>query len=94
MFSCEVYCLLIKKFLLSVKEKYSLETMNPSEKSINPLRTLRLEILSENSSTFVVASPNSREPIPFETEFFKGHAMLVVRTNPVDPPFQSFFNGK
>ncbi len=68
--------------------------MNPSEKAINPLRTLRLEILSENSSTFVVASPNSREPIPFETEFFKGHAMLVVRTNPVDPPFQSFFNGK
>jgi hypothetical protein len=57
-------------------------------------RTLKLEILSDNSQTWVPAQPNSREPIPFETEFFKGHAMLVVRTNPVDPLFQSFFNGK
>lgn len=68
--------------------------MSHSEKTANPVRTLKLEILSENSSSFVVASPNSREPIPFETEFFKGTAMLVVRTNPVDPNFQSFFNGK
>jgi hypothetical protein len=55
-------------------------------------RTLKLEIFSDG--VFIAAQPNSREPIPFETDFFKGHAMLVVRTNPVDPLFQSFFNGK
>jgi hypothetical protein len=59
-----------------------------------PIRTLKLEILSENSQTYVQAYPNSLAPIPFETEFFKGHAMLVVRTNPVDPNFRTFFMGK
>jgi hypothetical protein len=56
--------------------------------------SLKSEILSDMSRTFLPCPPNSREPIPFETEFFKGHALLLIRTSPVDPQFQSFFNGK
>lgn len=59
-----------------------------------PIRTLKVELLSHNSSKYIPCQPNSREPTPFETEFFKGIAMIMVRTKPVDPFFQSFFNGK
>jgi hypothetical protein len=56
--------------------------------------TIRADLLSENSKNFIPCIPNAREPTPFETEFFKGVCMFIVRTNPVDPYFQSFFNGK
>jgi hypothetical protein len=59
-----------------------------------PIRTLKVELLSGNSTTYVPCIPNSREPTPFETEFFKGIAMIVIRTNPIDPNFADFFDGK
>lgn len=59
-----------------------------------PIRTLKVEILSNNSQSYVPLIPNAREPTPFETEFFKGVAMLVIRTKPVDPFFHAFFHGR
>jgi hypothetical protein len=56
--------------------------------------TLEAAILTENGKRHVPFLPNSREPVPFETESFKGHAMLVVRTDPIDPLFREFFEGK
>lgn len=53
--------------------------------------TLDVSILSENSSRFVPCPPNSREVIPFETEFFKGVALLLIRTEQVDEKYQDFF---
>jgi hypothetical protein len=57
-----------------------------------PIRTLRVELMSGNG--FVPIIPNSREPTPFETEFFKGFAMLMIRTKPVDMHFNNFFEGR
>lgn len=42
----------------------------------------------------VVFPPNSQDPIAFETDFFKGQMMLVVRTEPIIPEFKQFFAGK
>lgn len=59
-----------------------------------PIRTLKVELLTENSTKFIPCIPNSREPTPFETEFFKGHAMIIIRTNPMDMHFENFFAGR
>jgi hypothetical protein len=59
-----------------------------------PIRTLKVELLSHNSSRFIPVIPNSREPTPFETEFFKGVAMIVIRTAPIDMRFEHFFVGR
>ena len=59
-----------------------------------PITTLKVDILSENSTKYVPCIPNGREPCPFETEFFKGIATIVIRTAPVDEYFKSFFGGK
>lgn len=58
------------------------------------VRTLKVEILTNNSNSYAPLIPNAREPTPFETEFFKGHAMLIIRTKPVDPFFYQFFHGR
>lgn len=59
-----------------------------------PIRTLKVEILTNNSNSYATLIPNAREPTPFETEFFKGVAMLIIRTKPVDPFFHQFFFGR
>jgi hypothetical protein len=56
-----------------------------------PFPTLEVTLLSENSVRFVQCPPNSRLPIPFETEFFKGTAMLLIRTDPMDDLYKDFF---
>jgi len=56
--------------------------------------TLEASILSNFSKNHVSMQPNSREVIPFETEFFKGHALLVLRLAPPDPVYDCFFKGK
>ncbi len=58
------------------------------------INTLKVDLLSENSTKFISCTPNGREPVPFETEFFKGVAVLIIRTSPVDEYFKSFFMGK
>jgi hypothetical protein len=62
---------------------------------VNRIPTLEVSILSNGPRKEYVPCPaNNREPIPFETELFKGIALLVVRTKPVeDPLFDSYFNG-
>ena len=59
-----------------------------------PIRTLKVELLSHNSSKYVPVIPNGREPTPFETEFFKGIAQIVIRTAPIDKNFECFFVGR
>jgi len=49
--------------------------------------------------TGAAASPfaaNSREPFPFENEFFAGHALLLVRPAKLadDPHYAAHFDGK
>eukprot|EP01035_Chromulina_nebulosa_P017045 gene17045-22554_t len=56
--------------------------------------SLKSEILSEQSKKFIPCPPNPKSPIPFETELFKGYSLIVLRTDPVDPHYQSFFLGK
>jgi len=58
------------------------------------INTLKVDLLSENSTKYIPCYPNAREPVAFETEFFKGIATLVIRTAPVDEYFKSFFMGK
>ena len=53
--------------------------------------TIDVTILSENSARFIPCPPNSRVPIPFETEFFKGVAMIFVDSDPVDEIYAPFF---
>lgn len=56
-----------------------------------PIPTLDSTILSNCSRNYVPCPANSRKPIPFETEFFKGTALLVVKNKPPDAHFNSFF---
>ena len=53
--------------------------------------TLDVSILSNLSKNYVPCPPNSRQPIPIETEFFKGIALLVLRTDPLDVHYSSYF---
>jgi len=57
-----------------------------------PIRTLKVELLSNGS--FIPCIPNAREPTPFETDFFRGQAMILVRTNPIDEHFKTIFLGR
>ena len=59
---------------------------------IRTIPTLDAQLFSNGK--FINMPPNSREPIPFDTGVFKGHAMLVVRTAPIDSRFAMFFEGR
>eukprot|EP01041_Mallomonas_annulata_P006775 gene6775-13729_t len=59
------------------------------------IHTLDVSLVSNTHSRgYVPAPPNNRKPIPFETDIFKGSALLLVRTNPIDMHYRSFFEGK
>lgn len=72
----------------------SRRTPKPKKPYAPSIPTLDVSILSNLSRNYVPCPANSREAIPFETEFFKGIALLVVRTKPPDAQFNSFFEGK
>jgi hypothetical protein len=55
---------------------------------------MEVSVLSNNSKNYVPCPPNSREAIPFDTEIFKGLAILICRTEPEDPHYKNFFTGK
>jgi hypothetical protein len=55
--------------------------------------TLDCSILSNMSRSYIPCPANAREETPFETEFFSGVALLVVRTKPPDEHYASFFGG-
>lgn len=57
-----------------------------------PIRTLKVELRSGNN--FIPITPNAREPTAFDTEFFGGKAMIVIRTAPIDTHFENFFVGR
>ena len=60
-----------------------------------PIHTLDVHLQSDDSPFGLVpCPPNSRTPTPFETDLFKGVALLIVRTNPLDPHYRNFFPGK
>ncbi len=54
--------------------------------------TIRVEILSNNSKEYVACQPNSRTPVPFETEYFKGVVLLMLRTDPLDKHYHHMFS--
>jgi hypothetical protein len=57
-----------------------------------PIPTLDVQILSDNSQNFVSMPPNAKgQPFPFETEFFKGTAFLTVLHSTMDPQFKPFY---
>lgn len=67
-------------------------TIPRAPKNLAPIiPTLDCSILSNLSKNYIPCPPNSRKPVPFETEFFKGIALLVVRTKPEDPHCANFF---
>jgi hypothetical protein len=37
---------------------------------------------------------NSRAPIPFGNDFFEGHMLILLRTQPIDPFYAEFFEGR
>lgn len=63
-------------------------------------KTLKCSALSSGAAandpagSYNPCQPNSREPVPFETDIFKGHCLLLLRTKPVDTHFNAFFEGK
>lgn len=59
----------------------------------SPFKTLRADILTNQSLDFVTIAPNYPEPVPFETELFEGRALLMIRTDPLDKRFQTVFEG-
>jgi hypothetical protein len=64
------------------------------KKEVSPIATLEASLLTNNGKNHVVFSPNSKDPIPFETEIFIGHVMLIVRAPSADQQFNAFFDGK
>lgn len=78
----------------AMQKKGSAESKEGKD-NVNPppvMNTLKAELL--NNGKFNTILPNAREPAPFETEFFKGVSMLVVRTAPIDSHYSIFFEGK
>ena len=65
--------------------------------SANPrpvIHTLNCKIMTMNHpQLFSPCPPNSRTPVPFETELFKGTCLLLLRTNPIDSHYRNFFQG-
>jgi len=49
--------------------------------------TLRLREVLSNT----ILHPNSRAPIPFRTEHFQGHILVMLKTKPQDPFYTSHF---
>lgn len=60
----------------------------------SPIPSVECKILSANSTKFVHLQPNSFEPVPFETELFKGHCQFFLRSAVMDPHVLPFFEGK
>ena len=58
------------------------------------IHTLNCKIMNIHSpDNFAQCPPNLRTGMPFETEIFKGTALLLVRTNPIDSHYRVFFHG-
>lgn len=69
--------------------------VQPRNKNPRPIiPTMEVSVLSNNSKNYVPCPPNSREAVPFDTEIFKGSAILICRTTPEDPHYKGFFSGK
>lgn len=60
----------------------------------NLIKNIRASILTNNSNTYINLVPNSRVPTEFETEFFKGKVLLILKTNPVDKFYEHIFQDK
>ena len=53
--------------------------------------TVGMSLLSDNSRRHRPFPPNSSKPIPFETSFFQGIAILACPHKTMDPSFEAFF---
>jgi predicted enzyme related to lactoylglutathione lyase len=82
------------KVAVATPQQVAAKPRPPSYPRRPVIPTMDVSILSNNSKNFVSCPPNSREAIQFETELFKGSALLICRTNPDDDFYKSFFTGK
>ena len=57
-----------------------------------PIPRVNVEVMLFD--TYISCPPNPVCPIPFETELFKGVVLVAIRTEPLDPLYESFFLGK
>eukprot|EP00013_Stygamoeba_regulata_P017219 CAMPEP_0177680652 /NCGR_PEP_ID=MMETSP0447-20121125/30289_1 /TAXON_ID=0 /ORGANISM="Stygamoeba regulata, Strain BSH-02190019" /LENGTH=1306 /DNA_ID=CAMNT_0019190001 /DNA_START=99 /DNA_END=4019 /DNA_ORIENTATION=- len=62
---------------------------NP-EDSLPPIFPLELKNCYDGS----LLQPNSRQPLPLETDLFKGVMVMKLRSNPIDPYFEPYFRGR
>eukprot|EP01038_Epipyxis_sp_PR26KG_P007270 gene7270-9909_t len=60
----------------------------------SPIRSINVELLTDNSASFIKCIPNSKTATPFETPVFKGVAMILIRTDPIEKHLECFFVGK
>jgi len=67
------------------------ETFDP----IPEIPTVDVKIMTNKSRRgWTPCPPNSRIPVPFETDLFKGTMLLIVRTDPIDKIYEDFFDTK
>jgi len=58
------------------------------------MHTLNCKIMNtKHPQLFSPCPPNSRTPVPFETELFRGVCLLLLRTEPMDSHYRAFFHG-
>jgi hypothetical protein len=70
-----------------VEKSSSAETWNPPRGK--PIPTLFPSVL--HNGRFERIYPNSSAPVPYKTEYFEGHVLLVVRTTPMDSTYPHVF---
>ncbi|GAB9473888.1 Pleckstrin homology-like domain [Globisporangium polare] len=51
-------------------------------------------VSAHTTTTNSLMQMNSREPIAFETDLFRGHVYFLVRTSPEDPHWSRLFSGR
>lgn len=87
---------IMKSLLDRVEQPDEHSGIHPAQKLVNApprLRTVDVSLQSDYLPLGVINCPsNNRIATPFETELFKGHAMIMVRTHPLDDHFREFFD--
>jgi hypothetical protein len=85
-----------KKSNLKNSPRPVFNTLNCTIKTKKPQFITARQMSSQADGIHILAPcpPNSRIPIPFETDIFKGYSLLLIRTDPIDISFTEFFSGK
>eukprot|EP01134_Creolimax_fragrantissima_P000917 CFRG0917T1 len=66
----------------------------PKSQAILPLKVLNVANSEFDASRAQEITINPRAPVEFENDVFKGRCIIKVRTNPEDPYYTPYFEGK